>query len=249
MNNTSFSEYSTKQVHFLDEAEEVPALLKFGLSLISRTNSTPRIVDLGCGDGKLIFALYKKGLLQNVGAVIGVDISEDRIKRLTKELSFVKGITSDALNVKYLPNSFADVVICSQVIEHVNDRLLLIEIKRLLTDGGIAYISSVIKKWYGAYFYFNNGSFRLDPTHVREYSSMDEFVNLILKEGFDVIVINRQNMLFPLPDMIVRFFIKFGLIEPNVNFYHQHKFISKVRKLKVPIIGYQICEVLVSRKR
>ena len=69
-------------------------------------------------------------------------------------------------------NEIFDVVISSQVIEHVSDdNELLKEIGRLLKSDGIAYISTVIKKWYGFYIYRNGGKFRLDPTHVKEYPS------------------------------------------------------------------------------
>lgn len=248
MAQPSFSEYSTKNVHFLDESEKIPILLIYGISRANDIINRPKIIDLGCGDGKLLFALYKRGLLLNAGKVIGVDISENRIRRMTTALPFAKGITSDALYVKSLPNSAADFVICSQVIEHVNDKLLLVEINRLLDGRGIAYISSVVKKWYGVYFYFRNGHFRLDPTHIKEYSSLNEFVNLISKEGFDVIAVDIQSQSFPIIDLIVRFFIKFGLLSPNANFYHNHGLLSKIRKLRLPIIGYQNCEVLVSRK-
>jgi len=178
MKGNLFQNYSRKHMHFYDE--EVSVLLGSGLALTNRVIKKPSIVDLGCGDGRTIFALYEKGLLKNVGEIVGVDISESRIERLTKELPFVKGIVSDALNVKELRDSSFDFVICSQVVEHVeNDDMLILEIKRLLKGGGLAYMSSVIKKWYGVYFYFKDGSFRLDPTHVREYSSVDEFVGLI----------------------------------------------------------------------
>lgn len=249
MSNNSFSEYSAKHVHFLDESEEIPILVKCGLSLAGRNNGKPIIVDLGCGDGRLIFTLFEHGFLQKTGEVIGIDISEDRIERLTKMLPSVRGIISDALNVKDLRDSAVDFLICSQVIEHVDDRTLLNEIKRLLADGGLAYISTVTKKWYGVYFYFNNGSFRLDPTHIREYSSTNEFATLILREGFDLIAIKSKNTSFPLTDIIVRFFIRSGLLKPNVAFYSPHKFLIKLRKLRIPIIGYQTCEVFVRKKR
>jgi SAM-dependent methyltransferase len=245
----SFTEYSTKNVHFLDENEQVSSLLEYSMRLANYYTKRPIILDLGCGDGKLIFVLYKRGLLRDAGKVIGVDISQDRITRMAKALPFVKGIASDALQVKSLPNSAADFVICSQVIEHVDDKKLLVEIDRLLADRGIAYISSVVKKWYGVYFYFRSGHFRLDPTHVREYSSLNEFVSLIPKESFDVIAVYNKSQSFPIIDLIIRFLIKFEFVEPDANFYHYHTFLGKLRKLRLRIFGYQTCEVLVRKYR
>jgi ubiquinone/menaquinone biosynthesis C-methylase UbiE len=246
MKTKFFSEYSTNNVHFFDEI--IPALLEAGLFLVSHVISKLRIVDLGCGDGRLIFALYKRRLLHNADDVVGVDVSEERLKRLKAKLPFVRVIASSALNIKELPASSCDFVICSQLIEHVDDKALLLEIKRLLTEVGIAYISSVVKSWYGFYFYFSNGAFLLDPTHVREYSSVKEFTNLILKKNFEIIGLKSQQLMFPIFDIVIRFLVKFNLVKPDANFYQQHPSLSKVRKFKLPIIGYRICEVLVKRK-
>lgn len=246
MKDSLFEDYSKKSVQFYEEGH--PILVEFGLALVKEIVGKPSILDLGCGDGRLLFSLYKKGLLNNVDEVVGVDISEKRINRTTKELPFVNGVVSDALNVKGFPSSYFDYIICSQLIEHVqDDDSLLVEIKRLLKRGRLAYISSVIKSWYGLYFYFNNGSFRLDPTHVREYKSVDLFVGLIAGKGFEVVGVNTRQVMFPILDFTIRLFIKFGLIEPDVNFFQKRKFLSKIRKIKVPIVGYKSVEVLAKK--
>jgi ubiquinone/menaquinone biosynthesis C-methylase UbiE len=233
-------------VHFYDE--EVSPLLQYGLALTLQSHRKMSVVDLGCGDGKIIFALHKKGVLKDVGEIVGIDISEKRIERLKSNLPFVKGIVSDALNIKELPSHSFDFVICSQLIEHVeDDDALVLEIRRLLKNGGIAYLSSVVKKRYGVYFYFKNGSFRLDPTHVREYRSTDEFVGLIANKGFEVIRVKTRHFMFPLLDMIIRLLVKFGLIKPNPNFFQRHKVLGKIRQLKVPIVGYKNVEILVRK--
>jgi SAM-dependent methyltransferase len=152
MKDNSFQIYSKESVHFYDEV--VSPLLEYGLALTLRNCRKPSVVGLGCGDGKVIFALYRRGLLKSIGEVIGVDISEVRIERLKSNLPFVRGIVSDALNVKQLPSHSFDFVICSQLIEHVeDDSALILEIRRLLKNGGIAYLSSVVKKRYAIYFY------------------------------------------------------------------------------------------------
>lgn len=243
MNGNLFQNYSKNHVHFYDE--EFSALLELGLALTNQVIKKPSTVDLGCGDGRLVFALYEKGLLNNVGEIVGVDISERRIERLTKELPFVKGIVSDVLNIEELPDSSFDFAVCSQVIEHVEyDDVLVLEIKRLLKDGGLAYVSSVIKKWYGVYLYFKDGSFRLDPTHVKEYPSANEFVGLFANKGFKIINAETHLVMFPLIDLVTRLFVRFGLIEPDVRFYQQHRVLGGFRKLRIPVVGYRSIEVL-----
>jgi len=246
MKDSLFEDYSKKHVQFYDEGH--PILVEFGLALIKEIVWKPSILDLGCGDGRLLFSLYKKGLLNNVDEIVGVDISEKRINRTIKELPCVNGVVSDASSVKGFPSSYFDYIICSQLIEHIeDDDSLVVEIKRLLKRGRLAYISSVIKSWYGLYFYFNHGSFRLDPTHVREYKSADEFVDLIASKGFEVVDVNTRQVKFPLLDLVIRLFIKFGLMGPDAGFFQKHKLLSKIRKIKAPIIGYKSVEVLVRK--
>ncbi len=75
MKDSLFQDYSIKHVHFYDET--LPVLIELGLTLISDVEK-PNMVDLGCGDGGLLLALYKKGLLNRFCEIIGVDISSKR---------------------------------------------------------------------------------------------------------------------------------------------------------------------------
>ncbi|MEM5867307.1 MAG: class I SAM-dependent methyltransferase, partial [Candidatus Aenigmatarchaeota archaeon] len=87
----------------------------------------------------------------------------------------------------------------------------------------------------------------LDPTHVREYSSVNEFVKLFEEKGFEVINVVTRQVTYPLTDLAIRLFIKFGLIKPNVKFYEKHKIINGLRRLQIPIFGYSTIEVLVKK--
>ena len=230
----SFLRYSKEHVHFYEE--DVSPVLQQGLALALRGCRKVSIVDLGCGDGRVIFALHRRFSLKNVGEVVGVDISRERIERLKKNLPFVKGIVSDASNVKELPSHSFGFVICSQLIEHVeDDARLLLEIKRLLKCGGIAYLSSVVKKHHAIYFYYKNGSFKLDPSHVREYKSVDEFVDLVTSKGFEVICVRTRQVMFPLLDVIYRLLVYLHFLYPDPNFFRKHKFLGKIRGVKISI--------------
>jgi SAM-dependent methyltransferase len=246
LKDSLFQDYSRKHVQFYDVGH--PVLVEYGINLVKEIFRKPAILDLGCGDGRLLFSCYEQGLFNNIKEIVGVDISEKRVKRMTKELPFVKGVVADALNVEIYPSMYFDYIICSQLIEHVeNDAVLVDEIKRLLKKGGLVYISSVVKKWYGVYYYFIDGSFRLDPTHVREYGSIDEFTDLITNEGFKLVDLSSSQVKYSLLDLVIRLFIKLGFIQPDVRFYEKHKLLAKIRDIKVPIIGYKTIEVLVRK--
>jgi 2-polyprenyl-3-methyl-5-hydroxy-6-metoxy-1,4-benzoquinol methylase len=245
MEDSFFQNYSRKHIHFYEEA--FPALLELGFTMIVSVEK-PCIADLGCGDGRLLFALHKKGLLNSCGLITGVDISPKRIERLKSELPFVKGVVSDASSVEMYSSCYFDYIICSQVIEHVkDDRVLVAEIKRLLKSGGLAFISSVTKHWYGLYLYKNAGKYRLDPTHVREYASADEFVDLMKTSGFKVFFVKTRQVTFPISDLVLRLCVRLGLMKPDACFYQKHKLLGKMRRLRLPIIGYKDIAVLVKK--
>ena len=246
MRDTSFQDYSKLHVHFY--GRDIPRLLEQGLVSLTHSSKKFDLLDLGCGDGGLLFALHEKGLLAKAEKTVGVDISGERIERLGSNLPFVKGIVADASNVKQLSDSSFDFVICAQLIEHVeNEQALVAEIARLLKPGGFAYVSSVIKKWWGFYIYFKQGSFRLDPTHIREYSSEQEFLRAIANERFEIMRTVTQPLAFPLTDLITRLLIRGALAQPDAEFYQKHKSLTRLRKLRLTIAGFAIVEALIRK--
>jgi ubiquinone/menaquinone biosynthesis C-methylase UbiE len=78
------------------------------------------------------------------GEVIGVDIDEKAIKFASENFhkDNLKFELGDAMKMNYKSNSF-DVVICSQVYEHVPDaKIMMKEIYRVLSPGGIVYFAA-----------------------------------------------------------------------------------------------------------
>jgi SAM-dependent methyltransferase len=95
-----------------------------------------RILDIGCAKGYLVEAFQSQG----VGSVIGVDISryavlesEDKIRGRLIVADVQAGLPLHAASV--------DLVTALDLFEHVADpRPVLQEIRRVLTDAGIAYL-------------------------------------------------------------------------------------------------------------
>ncbi len=54
-----FDKYSKECIHYY--SDELPLLLK---KLIADNKGVKTIADLGCGDGSILYALNKKGLLE-----------------------------------------------------------------------------------------------------------------------------------------------------------------------------------------
>jgi ubiquinone biosynthesis O-methyltransferase len=100
-----------------------------------------RVLDLGCGDGVLSFLLH-----QEQASVVGIDIDPTGVDLAHMELSKRQTNVLLALSSGYkLPFSseFFDCVVCSEVIEHVQQPAQLIqEIHRVLKQGGQVVVST-----------------------------------------------------------------------------------------------------------
>jgi len=97
-----------------------------------------KVVDLGCGNG--LFTLQIRNKIGCVG-LYGVDIDENSLAEADKrEISVLKEDLNSTLS---FPSDFFDVVVSSQVIEHLFYPTIFVqEILRILKKGGYAVVSS-----------------------------------------------------------------------------------------------------------
>lgn len=225
------------------------------------------LVDLGCGDGAVVLALEARGLLAGKDLFL-VDISPQRLARLGERLgrlgdrgdrpgdssdpardpaggppshrATVRCIEADACDVPDLPAGAADVVVSTMVIEHVSDdRRMVAQIARLLSPGGVAYVSTVLKRWYSFYYYRRGGQFVLDPTHVREYRRKGPLLEALAAAGLEVVEERDRGMWFPLTDFLFR-----RLRRPDA---YNRPLWRAMRRLKVPVPGYRNWEIIVRK--
>lgn len=96
------------------------------------------LVDLGCGTGW--FMARVKEILPHVDT-FGLEYSLDQIRN--REVNDSEIQQADFSKPLPLPDSFADIVYCGEVIEHlVNPDLFLREIRRILKPGGRVIITT-----------------------------------------------------------------------------------------------------------
>jgi 2-polyprenyl-3-methyl-5-hydroxy-6-metoxy-1,4-benzoquinol methylase len=136
-----------------------------------------RVLDAGCGVG------YGTALLKAVGAreALGVDVSADAVAAATASHADAEFVAANVRELPFPDDSF-DVVVCFEVIEHVEGQAAVIdELARVLAPDGVLAISSPNR---GVYPEGN-------PHHVHEFTS--EELRATLAERFAHVELRRQH--------------------------------------------------------
>lgn len=217
--------------YFTDEA---PSLI---VKLLKQ-NVFDKILDCGCGDGSLLYCIskYKLGKKAEVN---GIDLSKKRID-IAKKISKKFRIRVDsAETLKTVKTASIDFFISEQVIEHVDDKKMVNTMYRVIKKGGIAYLSTVFKKWYGWYFYRNEIGWVLDPTHLREYQN-DKELQKLFKGKFRIIDTSKTLQWFPIVDFFAK---RFWRLDRNRSTWTW----KAARSIRIPIFGYYIWEMVLER--
>ena len=92
------------------------------------------ILDAGSGEGFFLSKIKAK-------EKYGIEISEKRLRRSQNLVPNMDVISGDVTNLPFDDETF-DVIVCSEVLEHVNDfQKALLEFKRCLKPSGILVVS------------------------------------------------------------------------------------------------------------
>ena len=213
------------------------------------------LADLGAGDGGTLWPLDRAGLVGET--IYAVDISAKHVALCERLSPKVEGIVSDVAHIKELADGSVDAVVSSQVIEHLpDDRVLAPEVARVLRPGGWFYVSSVIRGPHAFWLYRGKPPaperWQLDPTHMREYASEDEFRAVLTHPELEFDVVRSSQLKFPLTDFAVRTAASARLISPErlpELYVKGPTWLAKARRtIGVPIPGYRWVEAT-GRKR
>ena len=144
-------------------------------------------LDVGCGGGILSEKLKRLG-----ANVTGIDASKNSIeiakkhaKKSRLEINYKCITTSKLLEIKEdeIINKF-DLVIASEVIEHVNNRkLFLSDISNLCRPGGLVVFTSINKSFLGILLgkYFAEEIFKILPTGTHQVEKLISPKNLAIE--------------------------------------------------------------------
>lgn len=136
-----------------------------------------RVLDLGCGEGRHVISAYAEANVQAVGVDLGFD---DLKTTAEKFLPFAEpdndaksfGLSvANGLRLPFADDTF-DVVICSEVLEHIPDYLnVLKEIDRVTVPGG-TFVASVPRAWPEKIcWYFSSEYHQVEGGHVRIFDA------------------------------------------------------------------------------
>jgi len=136
------------------------------------------ILDLGCGEGHLT------SIIPDHYRVIAQDLALDSFK--DPRSSTANRVRGDAVFLPYRDHTI-DAILCHQVIEHVSrQETMLRELLRIATLGGIIAISTPVSALLGRLVSPRTnrvGKKVLSPDHVREFSSLAEFIDEMTRIG------------------------------------------------------------------
>ena len=243
LSDLDFDQYSEQSVHFY--SRHVPRLLRMSLAGLSRAGAA--IVDIGCGDGHLVWSLRSNQLIPPGCDVLGIDLSPIRLRRFQALTGCATALASGQ-GADSVANGSIDLVLSTMVIEHVpDDAGHAVELGRITRAGGVLYLSTVIRK-RGAWYFRKapDGRRVLDPTHLREYATPEEVLHMVEAAGFDVESVELSRLFFPVAHPLIRWWHSHWPIRDVQRF-----FLGPMRWLELlalPIPRYRAIEVLARRR-
>ncbi len=159
---------------------------------IDRINNGEKVLDVGCGNGSVSISVAKE--LHN-SVVIGIDKDEENIsfakkklkKKNLKNLFFLHGDINDQSGIK------SDVVILSNVLEHIENRTLFLKKIQILTGAKkfLIRVPYFKREWQVAFrkqlgvYYFSDRDHKIEHT-LEELKKELNDANLSIEETITI---------------------------------------------------------------
>ncbi|HOC96282.1 MAG TPA: class I SAM-dependent methyltransferase [bacterium] len=169
--------------------------------LLDFKNEKIKILDIGCGNGRLIKFLNELNLNYEY---VGIDNSRMQIKNALKNFGNqknVKFIEADALAIPFNNNEF-DLIFCIATFHHLpsfeNKNNALREMRRVLKDGGLIfmtnwnlfqkkYILNTIKNLRNDFIPWKNNKGEILASRYYYAFTKRELENIFLKNNFQIL--------------------------------------------------------------
>src|SRR5258708_22483158 len=178
-----------------------------------------QILDVGSGVGTLDFYLAKK-----VGAIYGIDISKKAVS-IAKKNAKLFGLTNLKFYIgnvnKFKFTSKFDLILCSEIIEHVeDDRKLLGDLRKHLKKTGLIFISTPLES-APLYKWHLTKEFDKRVGHLRRYN-LKMLNDLAKNNGLKIVNVYYEDGVFR------NIFFVFKFFDPVVRVANRFPFISDI---------------------
>lgn len=165
LHNYSYHKISEYAGYLNNDIHPKHSILDYHKFFTDRVDASDQILDIGSGNGFLAYDVAEKA--KNV---IGIDIQEYNVKAAQKlyqrdNLEFLVG---DA-TVYNFQNKF-DKIILSNVLEHIENRVKLLQDVKKLSSVILLRVPMINRDWLTVYKKNLGYEFRLDSTHYIEYT-------------------------------------------------------------------------------
>jgi len=211
--------------------------IDFIIPYLKNIKKNTKIIDLGCGTGLLSKEIY---LRKNI-SIIGVDLDKNNIDIAKKQCPENKYYCAD---IKKIKNKLkADVIICSEVLEHLsNPSEILKKINNAIDNKGIVLIT--IPNGYGPWEILENQpleiirNFIQDKPKVRYiYYRIRDIFRLGAKDSINSNEGSRHVQRFTLIDILKLFKkTKFKIIEQKNTHFFSSLLPFIVIRTKIPFV-------------
>ena len=157
-------------------------LMNYHKFFVDNVSPEDTVLDIGCGNGALTFDVAKKAK-----RIIGIDLSKKNIKIAKEKFSRenIEYIQGDIL--KSLPDEKFDVIILSNILEHIPNRIEFLENLKNKAQKFLIREPMINRDWITLYKKELGVEWRSDPTHFTEYT-LEEF-----KEELEKVNLNLEN--------------------------------------------------------
>lgn len=140
------------------------AILNYHQFFLDNIRATDVVLDVGCGKGEVA-----RSVAGRAQRVVGIDIVSTSIALAQRpgtpaNLSFMVG---DATS--YTFNESFDVIILSNILEHIQDRIPFLKKLRAVAPTILIRVPLLTRDWLAVYKKQEGFEYRLDDTHDMEY--------------------------------------------------------------------------------
>lgn len=180
MHNYSYHKISELARYLNNDIHPKHEITNYHKYFLDNVNTKDNVLDLGCGNGFLSYDVAKKA-----NKVIGIDIRQGNIESAKKNYSLpnLEFIIGDATAYQF--NGKFDVIILSNVLEHISERIDLLKKLKNISNKILIRVPMIDRDWLAMYKKMNGFEYKLDSTHEIEYT-LDSLKNELGLSGWQL---------------------------------------------------------------